>query len=135
MLIFNPMKPNTHLQIDPSICGAPTLLAEGHAILRLHTSDAMKVDAQGLVHGGFPFGLADHAAMLAVNHPNVVLSKAETRFLRPVRSGEHLEAEARVTASEGRRRIVEVTVRRGDQDVLTGTFTCAVLNTHVLDGQ
>jgi len=128
------MKTNTHAEIDTALCGAPTLLAEGHAVLRLETTEAMMVDAQHLVHGGFPFGLADHAAMLAVNHPNVVLAKAETRFLRPVRAGDVLEAEARVTASEGRRRVVDVTVRRGDEVVLTGVFTCAILDDHVLAG-
>ncbi len=128
------MKATTHLSIDPSLCGAPVLLEEGHAVLRLETTDAMAVDAQGLVHGGFPFGLADHAAMLAVNHPNVVLAKAETRFLRPVRAGDPLEADARVTAAQGRKRVVDVTVRSGGREVLVGTFTCAVLDAHVLDG-
>jgi acyl-coenzyme A thioesterase PaaI-like protein len=48
----------------------------------------MVVDAHGLVHGGFVFGLADYAAMLAVNDPNVVLGAAEARFLKPVRRGD-----------------------------------------------
>ncbi len=134
MPIFETMKANTHLDIDTSLCGAPTLLEEGHAALQLTTTAAMAVDDHQLVHGGFPFGLADHAAMLAVNHPNVVLAGAETRFLRPVRVGDVLEAEAWVTETAGRKRLVEVVVRRGDQDVLTGTLTCAVLDAHVLDG-
>lgn len=128
------MKANTHLTIDPSLCGAPVFIEDGHALLRLETTAAMAVDAQGLVHGGFPFGLADYAAMLAVNHPNVVLAKAETRFLRPVRAGEVLEAEARTTETKGRKHFVSVTVRSGGQEVLAGTFTCAVLDAHVLDG-
>ena len=58
------MVPNTHLAIDHSLCGAPQDLSEGHATARLETTAAMAVDVQGLVHGGFVFGLADHAAML-----------------------------------------------------------------------
>jgi uncharacterized protein (TIGR00369 family) len=126
------MKIDTHHDIDSALCGAPILMEEGHAVLRLLTIDAMSVDAHGLVHGGFPFGLADHAAMLAVNHPNVVLAKAETRFLRPVKAGDLLEAEARVTEVIGRKRIVDVTVRQGEHVVLTGILTCAVLDAHVL---
>jgi acyl-coenzyme A thioesterase PaaI-like protein len=44
----------------------------------------MAADQRGLVHGGFTFGLADYAAMVAVNDPNVVLGAAEVRFLAPV---------------------------------------------------
>ena len=128
------MKANTHSDIDTQVCGSPTLLEDGRAVLRLETTDAMKVDAHGLVHGGFPFGLADHAAMLAVNHPNVVLAKAETRFLRPVKAGEVLEAHAELTAIEGRKRTVEVSVRSGEAEVMVGTFHCAVLDAHILKG-
>lgn len=48
----------------------------------------MKVDSHGLIHGGFLFGAADYASMLAVNDPNVVLASAEVRFLRPLKSGD-----------------------------------------------
>jgi acyl-coenzyme A thioesterase PaaI-like protein len=63
----------------------------------------MAADDRGLVHGGFVFGLADHAAMLAVNDPFVVLGSAEVRFLRPVVVGERLVAEARVGEVAGRK--------------------------------
>ena len=69
--------------------------AAGTARVGLTTLPEMAVDAAGLVHGGFVFGLADHAAMLAVNDPYVVLGSAAVRFLRPVRVGERLIAEAR----------------------------------------
>ena len=52
----------------------------------------MAADGSGLAHGGFIFGLADYAAMIAVNHPNVVLGAAEVRFLKPVVSGETVVA-------------------------------------------
>ena len=47
----------------------------------------MAADGRGLVHGGFTFGLADFAAMCAVNDPNVVLGAATCKFLAPVQVG------------------------------------------------
>lgn len=92
----------------------------------------MAADEHGLVHGGFVFGLADYAAMLAVGDPNVVLGSAETRFLRPVRVGERLLAVAEVEAEDGKKRQVRVQVRRDADAVMTGLFTCFVLPEHVL---
>jgi acyl-coenzyme A thioesterase PaaI-like protein len=123
---------HTHLGIDASLCGAPQRVASGFAEVALVTLPAMAVDAEGLCHGGFVFGLADHAAMLAVNHPNVVLGAASTRFLKPVRVGETVVATATLTAESGRRRMVAVEVHRGDEVVFTGEFTCFVLDRHVL---
>jgi len=124
--------PQTHLGIDTSLCGAPVRLAEGHAEVRLVTVPAMAVDAQGLVHGGFVFGLADHAAMLAVNDPNVVLGAANLRFLRPLRVGDVVVAVASRGTVQGRRHTVAVEVRRGEEPVMTGEFHCVVLDRHVL---
>jgi uncharacterized protein (TIGR00369 family) len=90
------------------------------------------VDAQGLVHGGFVFGLADYAAMLAVNEANVVLGAAETRFLKPVRRGDHLIAIAQTVGALGRKREVRVEATVRAEKVFEGTFTCFVLERHVL---
>lgn len=126
-------EPATHLQIDRRLCGTPTLVDEGRSEVRLPTTPEMAVDSHGLVHGGFVFGLADHAAMLAVNDPNVVLGSAETRFTAPARVGDELMARARVLESEGRGRMVSVTVTAGDVEVLSGTMVCFVLDRHVLE--
>jgi acyl-coenzyme A thioesterase PaaI-like protein len=85
-----------------------------------------------LVHGGFIFGLADHAAMIAVNHPNVVLGAAEVKFLKPVKVGQSLVAEAVVANESGKKRLVNVVVKQDGIDVFEGTFSCFVLNKHVL---
>jgi acyl-coenzyme A thioesterase PaaI-like protein len=125
--------PTTHLAIDPRLCGRPVELAPGRARVELATVPEMAADERGLVHGGFVFGCADYAAMLAVGDPLVVLAGAEVRFLAPVAVGESVIAEARVTAEEGRRREVEVTVECGGTAVFAGTFRCAVPDRHVLD--
>jgi uncharacterized protein (TIGR00369 family) len=156
------VQPRTHLAIDRRLCGEPLDAedtAEGTARVGLTTVPEMAADEAGLVHGGFVFGLADYAAMLAVNHPNVVLGSAAVRFLRPVAVGEQLVAEARREETSGRRIRVTVEVRRaggaagatgtagpgpigaaganpdaggGGEAVMSGEFVCLTLDRHVL---
>lgn len=127
------MDVRTHSKIDPKLCGRPQELGEGFASVSLTTRPEMAADSRNLVHGGFVFGLADYAAMLAVNHPNVVLGQASSRFLKPVRVGEELLAVAEVAHREGRRKAVNVEVRRQDDVVMSGEFVCYELDQHVLE--
>lgn len=126
------MNVNTHPKIDHALCGAPVSLAEGHAVVRLTTTAVMAVDDERLVHGGFVFGAADHAAMLAVNDPLVVLGAAECRFTAPVQVGQVVEVEARRVEHKGRKHVVQVSARVGALMVFSGTFTTFVLDQHVL---
>jgi len=126
---------NTHLGIDRALCGEPVRLEPGLAEVRLETTPVMAADARGLVHGGFLFGLADYAAMLAVNDPHVVLGAAEVRFLKPNAVGDVIVARARVVGEQGKKREVEVDVARGEEPVFSGRFTCFVLPRHVLEGR
>ncbi len=126
--------PDTHLFIDRRLCGAPVELAPGHAAVELVCVPEMAADDRGLVHGGFVFGAADYAAMLAVNDPNVVLGAAETRFLAPMQVGDEVRVEATRSHEKGRKHTVMVEARVGDRVVFSGTFTCFVLDRHVLDG-
>ncbi|MDG1482855.1 MAG: hotdog domain-containing protein [Myxococcota bacterium] len=127
------MVSRTHLKIDPSLCGVPVELAEGTATVTLLTTRPMGADARGLVHGGFVFGLADYAAMLAVNDPNVVLGAAQTRFIAPVSVGQSVTAVAIRTAVKGRKHTVDVVASVGEKTVFTGSFTTFILDGHVLD--
>ena len=122
----------THAKIDRSLCGTPRAVEQGSSRVELTATPNMAADASGLVHGGFIFGLADYAAMLAVNHPNVVLGGAEVKFLKPVRTGESVLAEARVEEVKGKKHRVAVTVTRRGEAVFSGTLTCFVLDQHVL---
>ncbi|HKL82437.1 MAG TPA: thioesterase, partial [Desulfobacter sp.] len=74
----------THQLIDNELCGTPLMVENGKSRVEYTTTSRMAADDSGLVHGGFIFGLADYAAMLAVNHPNVVLGGADVKFLKPV---------------------------------------------------
>lgn len=126
--------PRTHLAIDPRWVGTPLEMSEGRAVARLRLLPEMAADERGLAHGGFAFGLADYAAMLAVDDPLVVLAAAEVKFLRPTAVGQELVAEARLEGGEGKKRRVSVEVRRDGEVVLAGTFLCFVPERHVLEG-
>lgn len=123
----------THQQIAPNLCGLAQEVGEGYSLIQLTPTPDMAVDAFHLVHGGFIFGLADYAAMLAVNDPNVVLAAADVKFLKPVRVEDILTAEARVREIEGKKHIVDVDVKRDADSVFRGSFTCFVLAKHVLE--
>ena len=126
------MNSMTHKNINQELCGTPVLIKEGSSIVRLRTTDHMAADEEGLVHGGFVFGMADYAAMLAVNDPYVVLGSAETKFLKPVTVGEELEAHATIEENVGKKRRVAVSVFCGETKVLSGVFVCFLLEQHVL---
>ena len=123
----------THKKASVKLIGKPIVIFEGEkATAELLATKEMTVDASGLVHGGFTFGLADYAAMLAVNHANVVLASAQVKFTAPVKQGETMIAEAAVIKNEGRKNEVNVNVRVGEKIVFTGTFICYILEKHVL---
>ena len=126
------MEIRTHKGIAAELCGTPTELSPGGSVVVMTATPAMASDDKGLVHGGFVFGMADYAAMLAVNDPHVVLGASETKFIKPVAVGETITATATVKEEAGKKRIVDVTVSRGDTVVLTGSFVCFVLDKHVL---
>jgi uncharacterized protein (TIGR00369 family) len=121
----------THQAIDQFLCGRPLELEIGHSRVELETLPSMAADGSGLVHGGFIFSLADYAAMVAVNHPNVVLGAADVKFLRPVRVGDTVLAEARLQEVQGKKHWVAVSVTHQDETVFQGMFTCFVLDQHI----
>ncbi len=126
------MNIQTHEKIDSELCGTPIELKEGYCRVEFTTQERMTADNSGLVHGGFIFGLADYAAMLAVNHPNVVLGGAEVKFLKPVKSGETVEAEATIETLKDRKNVARVVVTRDGDPVFEGEFVCFSLDKHVL---
>ncbi len=126
------MNIKTHESINKELCGTPVELKEGYCRVEFTTRDNMTADSSGLIHGGFIFGLADYAAMLAVNHPNVVLGAAETKFLKPVKLGDTVEAEAIIETLTDRKNIAKVVVRKDGDPVFEGEFVCFSLDKHVL---
>jgi len=124
---------NTHTRIDRGLSGEPIEIGEGCAKVKLKTTDLMAADEKGLVHGGFIFSSADYAAMLSVNHPNVVLASAQVRFLKPVKIGDELVFKGSVQKTEGKKFTVIVEGEREGEKVFEGVFLCVVPEKHVLD--
>jgi methylthioribose-1-phosphate isomerase len=122
----------THLKINPILWGRPIELADGSAKVELTVTKEMAADEYGLTHGGTVFGLADYAAMLAVNHPNVVLAGAKVKFLKPVQTGDVLLAKAKVEQTEGKKITVFVEVEKDAEQVFSGEFICVIPSKHVL---
>lgn len=79
---------------------------------------AQMVNGHGICHGGFIFTLADSAFAYACNTYDrvTVAASAGIEFVRPVRLGDRLTAEARETHRGGRTGIydVEVTNEAGE---------------------
>ncbi|MFP3158851.1 MAG: hotdog domain-containing protein [Hydrogenobaculum sp.] len=124
---------NTHLKINQGLCGTPVELGEGYAVVSLEAKENMVADEKGLIHGGFIFGLADYASMLAVNHTNVVLAKAEVKFLKPVKLGDVMTSYAKIQKIDNNKYTVEAFVNVNDLKVFEGVFLCVVTPKHVLE--
>lgn len=124
--------PKTHERINIDLCGEIIKLEKGYAEVRLKTTAEMVADSLGLIHGGFVFGAADYAAMLAVNEKNVVLVASDCQFLSPVKYHDEVNVVARVRNKEGRKRNVNVTAHVLDIKVFEGEFKTVVTERHIL---
>ncbi|QTA79352.1 Thioesterase superfamily domain-containing protein [Desulfonema limicola] len=122
----------THKKINQALCGRPIEVKQGFSTVELTATEQMAADDMGLVHGGFLFGLADYAAMIAVNDPNVVLGASNVKFLKPVKVNDIVTAQARVSFQKGKKYQVDVIIKCKDTQVFEGEFTCFVLDKHVL---
>ncbi|WP_295055544.1 PaaI family thioesterase [Sulfuricurvum sp.] len=123
---------NTHERINTVYSGEIVKMEPGYAKVMLETSEVMRADEIGLVHGGFVFSAADFAAMVAVNEPNVVLASCNCMFLSPVRVGDSIMFEATEHQKEGRKRNVTVRGFVHEIKVFEGEFKTVVTERHVL---
>ena len=131
---MNTIKQNTHLLASEKLIGSVISIDEDTATVKLKITEEMGVDEFRLAHGGFVFGLADYAAMVAINEPTVVLGKAEVKFLKPVSVNDELTAKAtKSSCIDGKKTIVSVDVSNTKNDIVfEGKFVCFVLEEHVL---
>ena len=131
---MNKIKQNTHLLASEKLVGSVVSIENNKATVSLKITKEMAVDEFSLAHGSFTFGLADYAAMVAINEPTVVLGKAEVKFTKPVVVGDEITANAIISEdSNGKKIPVSVTVVNAKNElVFEGVFTCFVLETHIL---
>ncbi|WP_297440736.1 PaaI family thioesterase [Sulfurimonas sp.] len=127
-----PVAVQTHELVNQNLNGEIIKLEEGYVELRLTTISEMVADREGLIHGGFIFGSADYAAMLAVNKRNVVLVASDCQFLSPVKLHDEVKVIARVRHKEGRKRNVHVEAFVLDIKVFEGEFKTVITERHVL---
>lgn len=123
----------THVKINQALSGDIELLRQGYARVFLDTTEEMRADEAGLVHGGFIFSAADFAAMAAVNDKNVILAASNCQFLAPVRVGDKVVFEAQVRHKEGRKRNVHVKGYSSEIKVFEGEFKTVITEHHVLN--
>jgi len=123
---------NTHERINTVYSGEILKLESGYAKVILETTEVMRADEVGLVHGGFIFSAADFAAMVAVNEPNVVLASSNCLFLAPVRVGDSVTFEATEHQKEGRKRNVTVRGFVHEIKVFEGEFKTVITERHIL---
>ena len=129
------MQQKTHLETSNKLVGTVVSIEENKATVKLKLTKEMVVDTKGLAHGGFTFGLADYAAMLSINHPNVVLGKAEVKFIKPTIVGDELIAEAVVSEvyNPVKSEVSFSVKNQNDSIVFEGVFICFSLENHVLE--
>ncbi len=128
-------KQNTHQLASEKLIGSVVSIGDDRATVTLTITKEMIVDTYNLSHGSFVFGLADYAAMLAVNEPTVVLGKATSKFIKPVVLNDEVTAVAVISDnSNGKKVIVSVTVKNQKEElVFEGEFVCFVLEKHILE--
>lgn len=128
------IKQNTHLLASKKLIGEVITIENNTANVTLTITPEMAVDNYQLAHGSFVFGLADYAAMVVINEPNVVLGKADIKFMKPVVVNDKLTAIAEITdKTHPKKIIVSVTVtNQTDALVFEGSFVCFVLEKHIL---
>ncbi|GBD94643.1 transcription factor FapR [bacterium BMS3Abin05] len=125
------MERQTHLKAKRDFIGQVLeIQTDFFARVSLVTKEEMVVDEYGLIHGGFTFGLADFAAMLAVNHPNVVLASANVQFIKPVKLGDILIAIGQVIEKKDSERLVHVQILVAEKTIFEGDFRCKILPKH-----
>jgi len=123
----------THLKINQHLCGKVITQKEEYAEVLLSTTKEMLADEYGLIHGGFTFGAADYAAMVAVNDPTVLLVAVNVTFLAPIRLGEEIYFQAKVIENDGKKSLVLVTATVAEKKVFEGEFKTYTPTTHILE--
>lgn len=131
---MNDNSQNTHLLTSKKLVGEVVTLSKDKATVKLIITEEMVVDNYNLAHGSFVFGLADYAAMVAINEPTVVLGSADVKYLKPVILGDEVFAEATVINTKGKKVEVNVIVQNNQNiAVFDGNFICFVLDQHILE--
>lgn len=94
-------------------------IGPGHARLSMPVRDEF-LNGHGICHGGLMFTLADSCFAFACNSHNIntVAAGCSIEFLKPVRGGDVLTAEATEQVLSGRHGIYDIRVTNRDGEVV-----------------
>ncbi len=122
----------THQLIDKELCGTPVMVeTEKPCGIYDHAQDG-----RGWLRSGAwriylrACRLCCHACCQS---PQCCAWRGRCKILKPVKAGESVYAQAGVTEISGKKQMVDVTVKREDEVVFKGEFSCFVLEKHVLE--
>ena len=115
--------------------GTAFLLEKNHAKTRFFTTDDMVCDTEGLIHSGFIFMGANHAALLAINEEFCVSIGARINFFGPLKLGDVVEFDAQARFEESRKREVKVLGYVKDIKIFEGIFQLVTLEEHIFLAQ
>ena len=102
---------------------------DGHAVIRAVAERDM-VNAQGMVHGGLAYVMADTASAYALRSTGSpgVTQNASITYLKGAKPGMELEAKARVVKAGARMVSLRAEVRSGESLIAHGIFNFALLS-------
>ncbi|MDE0367039.1 MAG: PaaI family thioesterase [Gammaproteobacteria bacterium] len=106
-----------------------TSAGDGRAVIRAVAEKGM-VNAQGMVHGGLAYVMADTASAYALRSigPPGVTQNASITYLKGAKPGMELEAEAQVVTAGARMVSLRAEVRSGESLIAHGMFNFARLS-------
>lgn len=122
---------NTHQRTNSDLSGRVMAIEKNFAKVNLLTTHEMTTDELGLVHSGFIFSAADHAAAIAINEHNTVIIGSKVSFLAPAKVGDMVEYEAKVKFEDSRKREISVIGKINEVKVFQGVFYAVVLEKHI----
>lgn len=89
----------------------------------LETDKDMAFRRTSIVRGHHIFAQANSLAVALVDAEVALTGTATVKYLRPVKAGERLVARAEILSRSGRRHVVNVTTKTGQEEVFSGEFT------------
>lgn len=99
-----------------------------HGLSLLETDRSMCLEKCDIIRGHIIFAMANSLANAIIALPVALTAQVEANYLRTVRAGERLLAKATVIDKQGRRFIIKVSIKTGEQLVFEGKFVIYGMN-------
>lgn len=120
-----------HTKINKILYGRLLKLYPGYAKVFLITIEKISIDEQELIHGSFTFSAADFAVMTTGNHSNIVLVDARIRLLAPMKVGDVVIFEVKVSHMTTKKHDVTSMGYINKIKIFEGEFVIVILDYHI----